>query len=117
MILERVRDRALVPVVGREVVDDVELVLERGEHPVVGDRRLEQLHALVIRQILPFAREQVVDDEYAFGALREEERTRFDADEAGAADDELAAADHRPVGFDASSPFRCVYVSSTPYSR
>ncbi len=97
--------------------DGVEVVVERGEHVIVGDRRLDQLDARVVGEVLPLARQQVVDDEHMLGGLREEDPDEIRADEAGAAHDEQPGVSQRPTGFGASSAFKCVNVSETPKSR
>ena len=58
--------------------DVVELVVEPGEHVVVGDRALDELDARIVGHVLALRREQVVDDDDARGAARRAaRRTRF----------------------------------------
>ena len=95
MVGDRVGDRALVAVVGGEVEDVVELVVEPREHGVVGDRALDELDARVVRDVLPLGREQVVDDEHARGVAREQLADEVAADEPRAADDQGAGAAER----------------------
>ncbi len=59
--------------------DQLELVLEPGQHAVVGDRALDELHPVVGGHALALGREQVVDHEHrAPRRASSRARTRFD---------------------------------------
>ena len=117
MVRERVGDRALVAVIGREVEDVVEVVLDRGEDLVVGDRCLDELDPRVGGEVLALGREQVVDDHDPLRARSESRPHEVRTDEAGAADDQEGPVVHVVGWLVASACFKWVNVSVTPYWR
>ena len=92
MVGQRVGHRALVAVVGRQVEHLVEVRRKLGEDPVVGDRALDEVHARIVRQVLPLGRQEVVHDERGGRIAGEQRPYEVAADESRAADDEYALA-------------------------
>jgi hypothetical protein len=107
---ERVCDRALVAVVGREMEDEVVLVVELREHGVVGDRALDERDAWVVRHVLALRGEEVVHHEHATRVAREQLAGEVATDEPGAADDEGAGPAELAhcAGCFSGSSLRCV---------
>ena len=88
VVCQRVDDRALIAVVGREVKGVIEYVADPFENGVVGNRAFEELDAVVARNVLPLGRKEVIDDEDSLGPARQRVPDEVSADKPCAADDE-----------------------------
>src|SRR5262249_55318156 len=84
----RIRDRALVAVVGREVEAVVELVFQPTEDRVVGDGTFDEVQAGISRQAGAFGREEVFHHDDATTLPLEHLSHQIATNESGAADDE-----------------------------
>ncbi len=95
------------------MVGRIQVVRQRREHRVVGDRALHELDHGVVGEVVAFGREQVVDDDDPLAAPLGERAYEVRADEPGAADDQDVL---RPLRHCVGT-FRCVNVSVTPLER
>jgi hypothetical protein len=88
VVCQRVRHRALVAVVRREVENVVEITGQARQHVVVVDRRFDESHSGVVRKVLSLRAEQVVDHEHLARRARQQGAHEIGANKAGAPHDE-----------------------------
>ena len=98
MILEGIRDRALVAVVSGEMPDEIEIVGQGFKNLLVSNRLADQLHPFVRSDVFSLCRQEVVDDDYLTDLLRQQPAHEVGADEAGPAHDQNPCAAQPRVG-------------------
>src|SRR5262249_31090433 len=107
----RIRDRALVAVVGREVEAVVELVFQPTEDSVVGDGTFDEVQAGIARQAGALGRQEVVYHDDATTFAVQHLSHQIATNESGAADDEDRRAGELLAGHRSSPRFRAYFVA------